>query len=310
MPSFREIITLLIIVLAFSACHETAPQKEKDQATAESGTPVTVAPVEFSDITDSLELNATSAFRLNSYVKAPSTGYIRGVNAVPGEYVQNGKILFTIETKESIVIGKSISSLDTNFKFNGATRIAATGNGYITQLNHQDGDYVQDGELLAVISNVNSFVFLMNLPFAWRSAVKINQDANLYLPDGTLLKGRVENLLPSVDSVSQSQVVVIKVNIDKPLPENLIAKVKLAKMVKKDAQTVPKSAVLSDEAQANFWVMKMIDSTTAAKVDIKKGVEWKDRVEVLDPKFDKNDQIVVTGNYGLPDTARVILSKP
>ena len=308
MPVSRKIFTMVIILMAFSGCHQAA--QEKEQPAPESGTPVTVAPVELTNITDSLELNATSAFRLNNYVKAPSTGYIRAVYAIPGQFVENGKTLFIIETKESIVIGKTISSLDTNFKFNGTTKIASTGQGYITQLLHQEGDYVQDGELLAVISNLNSFVFLMNLPFAWRAEVKVNEDANLYLPDGTLLNGKIANMLPSVDSVSQSQVVVIKVNITKPIPENLIARVKLAKMTKKGAQTIPKTAVLADEAQANFWVMKLIDSVTAVKVDIKKGVEWKDRVEVLEPKFDKDDKIVVTGNYGLPDTAHIILNKP
>jgi multidrug efflux pump subunit AcrA (membrane-fusion protein) len=294
--------------LAISGCHQAA--QDKEQAPAESGTPVTVAPVEFADISDSIELNATSTFLLNNYVKAPSTGYIREVFAVPGQYVENGKILFTIETKESLVIGKSISGLDTNFKFNGTTRIAATGQGYVTQLNHQEGDYVQDGELLAVISSMKSFVFLMNLPFTWRSEVNVNETASLYLPDGTSLKGRISSMMPSVDSVSQSEVVVINVNINRPIPQNLIARVRLPKMLKKAAQTIPKSAVLSDESQTDFWVMKMIDSVTAAKVSIKKGVEWKDKIEILEPKFDKNDRIVVTGNYGLPDTARVILDKP
>ena len=304
----RRDIFILIFLFIAAACRQAATEKESTPA--ELGTPVTVAPVEFMDITDSLELNATSTFQLNNYVKAPATGFLTSVYAVPGQYVENGKRLFTIQTKESLVIGKSVSSLDTNFKFNGITNINATGNGYITQLNHQEGDYVQDGELLAVISNLNSFVFLMNLPFAWRNDVSLNEEASLFLPDGTLLNGRVSSMMPSVDSVSQSQVAVIKVNIAKPIPQNLIARVRLAKMVKKDAQTVPKSAVLSDEAQAHFWVMKMIDSVTATKVDVKKGIEWKDWVEILEPKFRKNDRIIVTGNYGLPDTAHVVLDKP
>ena len=308
MPRPREIFILAFFLFALTACHQAAPENEKEAP--EAGTPVTVAPVEFMDISDSIELNATSSFLLNNYVKAPATGYLRAVDAVPGEYIENGKHLFTIETKESLVIGKSISSLDTNFKFNGTSRINATGQGYVTQLNHQEGDYVQDGELLAVISNLNSFVFLMNLPYAWRNEVRLNEEANLYLPDGTRLQGKISSMMPNVDSVSQSQVVVIKVNISKPIPENLIARVKLAKMVKKNVQTVPKSAVMADEAQLHFWVMKMIDSTTAAKVDIKRGVEWKDRIEILEPKFENNDRIVVTGNYGLPDTALVVLGMP
>ena len=49
----------------------------------------------------------------------------------------------------------------------------------------------------------------------------------------------------------------------------------------------------------------MIDATTAVKVDVVKGMETSDRIEVESPRFSKTDKIVLTGNYGLPDTARV-----
>ena len=38
--------------------------------------------------------------------------------------------------------------------------IKAGSGGYISQVNHQPGDYVQDGEQLAVISDAGSFVFI------------------------------------------------------------------------------------------------------------------------------------------------------
>ncbi len=301
-------VWVIMVGIFLGSCKDKVIEEEPGKM--EAGTPVTIAHPEWQNITDSVELNATSDFLLNNYVKAPSTGYIRDVYAVPGEYVDEGRVLFTIETKESIVIGKSISSLDTNFKFNGISKIVATGHGYITQLNHQQGDYVQDGELLAVINSLNSFVFLMNLPYAWNGMVQKNQRVELMLPDGSRLPGLLSSKMPSVDSASQSQVIIIKVNISKPIPQNLIATVRVPKETRMNAQTLPKSAVLSDESQSHFWVMKLIDSVTAAKVEIKRGLEWKDRIEILSPVFSKNDQIVVSGNYGLPDTARVIIEKP
>jgi hypothetical protein len=51
--------------------------------------------------------------------------------------------------------------------------------------------------------------------------------------------------------------------------------------------------------------MKLIDSATAVKVPVRKGIETKDRVEILEPVFSPGDKILVTGNYGLPDTAKV-----
>jgi hypothetical protein len=51
--------------------------------------------------------------------------------------------------------------------------------------------------------------------------------------------------------------------------------------------------------------MKLIDSATAVKVPVKKGLETKDRVEILSPAFAPSDRILLTGNYGLSDTAKV-----
>jgi hypothetical protein len=51
--------------------------------------------------------------------------------------------------------------------------------------------------------------------------------------------------------------------------------------------------------------MLLLDSVTAAKVPIKKGVETRERVEILEPRFKAGDKILLTGNFGLPDTARV-----
>jgi len=57
-----------------------------------------------------------------------------------------------MKTKEAQSIGNSISVLDSSLKFSGLINIKANDHGYITQLNHQTGDYVQDGEQLAAIS--------------------------------------------------------------------------------------------------------------------------------------------------------------
>jgi hypothetical protein len=38
---------------------------------------------------------------------------------------------------------------------------------------------------------------------------------------------------------------------------------------------------------------------------VKKGIETADRVEILSPVFSPNDKILITGNYGLADTAKV-----
>jgi multidrug efflux pump subunit AcrA (membrane-fusion protein) len=99
--------------------------------------------------------------------------------------------------------------------------------------------------------------------------------------------------------------VVIRVSNASAIPENLIAKVRIVKTAKANTQSLPKTALLTDETESDFWVMKLIDSATAVKVSVRKGIETKDRVEILEPIFSPGDKILVTGNYGLPDTAKV-----
>ena len=304
-------IWVVMLVGCISCNGKSDPSAAGDDAAAatEVKTPVTVAGVTFSDLTDSIELNATSSFLQNSYVRSTATGYVRSVNVKPGELVGVGQHMFTIETKESMVIGNSISKLDSSFKFTGMSTVKASLSGYVTQLNHQPGDYVQDGEQLAVISDMNSFVFLLNLPYELRPYVLNKKNVDLILPDATHLTGVISSVLPVVDSLSQTQPVIIKVSSRTPIPQNLIARVKIIKSLRPHTQTVPRQAVLSDEAQTGFWVMKMIDSSTAVKTEIRKGMELDNKIEILEPIFSKDDKIVVSGNYGLPDTAKVIVEK-
>ncbi|WP_461450027.1 efflux RND transporter periplasmic adaptor subunit [Mucilaginibacter sp.] len=278
---------------------------EDDDKAVNAQVPVTVTSVSDSSMVDYTTLNATSSFLQKNFVKSNTNGYVQKVNTQIGQFVNEGKTLFTIKTKEAASIGNSINILDTSLKFSGINRIKAARHGYITQLNHQVGDYVQDGEQLAVISDRGSFAFIMQLPFEMRNSVKINQGVQLLLPDGEKIDGEVTSFMPAVDTASQTQGVVIKVNTNTQIPENLVAKARIIHTAKLNTISLPKSAVLTNETQTEFWVMKLINSTTAIKVPITKGIEVGERVEILSPKFTPEDKIVVTGNYGLSDTAKV-----
>jgi multidrug efflux pump subunit AcrA (membrane-fusion protein) len=291
-------------LLLFSCKGADKPADDEDVAVA-SQTPVTVTTVTDSSLVDYFDVSATSIFLQKNVVKANANGYIENVNTQLGHYVAKGSTVFTIKTKEAQSIGNSINILDTTFKFSGVNRIKAPGSGYITQLAHQKGDYVQDGEQLAIISERSSFAFVMQLPYEMRRYVKIGQGIQLILPGGDKLDGQVASEMPSVDTLSQTQGMVIKVNSANPIPENLVAKARIIRSLRSNTSSLPKSAILTNETQTDFWVMKLISPTTAVKTPITKGIETGDRVEILTPKFSAKDQIVVTGNYGLTDTAKV-----
>jgi hypothetical protein len=52
-----------------------------------------------------------------------------------------------------------------------------------------------------------------------------------------------------------------------------------------------------------------LNDSTAIKVVVNKGFENNEEVEITRPEFLPSDRIVLSGNYGLPDTARITIIK-
>lgn len=306
----KRILFAVCLISIVISCHQKKTvESEEETQTEEVQTPVTITTVSFETLIDSLELNATSNFLQDNIIKSNINGYIKAVNTKVNQYTNAGKILFILKTKEAESLGNTINKLDSSFNFSGTVRIVAPQSGYVTVLDHQVGDYVQDGEQLAVISNSKSFGFVLNVPYELRKYVSLNKSVDVVLPDGTVLSGTVSLFMPTIDSVSQTQQVLIKVSSSANVPENLIAKIRIVKDKRTNVPSLPKEAVLTDESQTNFWIMKMIDSVTAVKMPIIKGMETGDRVEIVRPQLSKGDIVLLKGNYGLPDTAKVKIMK-
>ncbi|HMI01312.1 MAG TPA: HlyD family efflux transporter periplasmic adaptor subunit, partial [Pedobacter sp.] len=173
------------------------------ESTPEVVSQVQVTRVSHSALADYIDLTAVSSFQQKSYVKANINGYVQSASAVAGQQVHTGKTLFSLITKEARAIGNSVNKLDPGLQFSGISVIRADQQGFVTSVSHQKGDYVQDGEALAVISNQNSFVFLLDLPYELHGLVHGRQPLSLTLPDGTMLSGTITGSLPAVDSLAQ-----------------------------------------------------------------------------------------------------------
>jgi multidrug efflux pump subunit AcrA (membrane-fusion protein) len=296
-----EIMFLFLLV----SCGRT--QEKSSTAETQGLTPVTVTHPVIGNLSEVITLNATSRFLLKTSVKSDINGYIQKVQIHLGQRISRGQELFEIRSKESEHLGNTINKLDTAFHFNGTVSVKSPSDGYVTELSYKAGDYVQDNEILAEVSDINSLVFLLELPYELSGYLPDNKKVDLLLPDGNKLKGTIESSLPAVDPVSQTRLCVIHVNGVSSIPENLVATVEFIKKSKSDVVILPKASLLTDEAQNEFWIMKMYDSSTAIKVPVRIGLTTSDKVEILSPVLTTSDIILLTGNYGLPDTAKVII---
>jgi hypothetical protein len=296
-----EISCILLLV----SCGHT--RDSGSEAESEGLTPVTVVHPVLGNISETITLNATSRFLLKTSVKSDMNGYLQKVMMHPGQRVSRGQELFVIRSKESEHLGNTLASLDTAFHFSGTVSVKSPSDGFVTDLSYKTGDYVQDNEILASISDINSLVFILELPYELSRYIPDNKNLELILPDGHILKGIIESSLPSVDPVSQTLSCVIHVNDISLIPENLIATVKFIRKSKTDATILPKASLLTNEAQTEFWIMKMTDPGTAVKIPVAIGLSTSDEVEITSPLLQPSDIILLTGNYGLPDTAKVVI---
>ena len=305
MQKFRNffLLSFSLLLTGLVSCKNRTTKQEEE--TPEARTPVTVTTISNESMVEYIELNASSTFLQKWPVRANATGYLQSANVQLNKYVSKGQALYTIKTKEAQSIGNTINILDSALKFSGINSISAAAGGFISEVNHQPGDYVLDGDQLAMITDTKSFVFLLQLPYELRPFILNKSSLEMILPDGEKLNGIISGNLPVMDAGSQTQSIILRVNTTHNIPENLIAKVRIIKSLKNNTVSLPKTALLTDETQRDFWIMKMTDSSTAIKVPVKKGIETTDRVEILSPLLTLADKILLTGNYGLPDTAKV-----
>ena len=300
---YLPILTLIFLFL-FSC-----KQKDKEENEAKQGTPVTVCNISNEAMSDYFELNAVSSYLKKNSVRATIAGTIEMVELNIGDKVEKGQLLYTIRTKEAAALSNRKINADTSFNFNGIIKIVSPKTGIISSITHQKGDYVQEGDELALVAEQNSLVFLMQLPFEMKNMVKAGQVCKVILPDNNSLNGSVQSNLPVMDMASQTQNIIVKAESNTTIPENLVATVRILKDFKKESLALPKECILTNETQNEFWIMKLINDSTAVKVPIKKGIETKEKIEITDPVFTANDKIILTGNYGLEDTARVTIIK-
>jgi len=301
----KSIFFWILIPVFFIACKENIVAEKPIDASI----PVTITTIDTSGIEDYIELNATATYLVKNNIKANATGYLSSVNVAINDFVNKDATLFSIKTRESKVLGNTINKIDPSLNFGGAIRVRSNASGIVTMINVQQGDYVQDGDPLVTINDSNSFALVLSLPYELNKYVTLGQQLNVILPDGNSRIATVQKFSPTVDAISQTQNVVLKINGKQDIPENLIVKVRINKTANSNTISLPKSAVLSDETETNFWIMKLINSNTAIKIPIEKGIQTDDRIQIISPILTSNDKILLTGNYGVGDTIKVKVIK-
>jgi len=307
----KSVINLLIIVLSLSvfvSCKSKPTEIAPD--TGDPKVTVKTTSVLNGNIDDLIRLNGKTVFLKKNAVISSIPGYLKKVYVQYGDVVHKNNLLFEIQTRENKALENSGLDPALSSSKSGIIRILAPSDGIISELNiNSSGMYVAEGSQLCTILENNDMVVQVNVPYEDNQWIKINKVCKIVLPDSSLLDGNVYKIMPMINEISQTQNVLIKVRNKRPIPENLNVIVQFIKLSHSKALLIPKEALLTNEVQQEFWVMKILHDSIAIKVPVKKGFENNRMVEVLSPDLSISDPVIIEGAYGLPDSTIVKVVK-
>ena len=298
MKKLTTIFFILFAILSLNSCKEqTTEQKD-----ATLKIKVKIVKITKGHLPDYIEFSGKTVYLNKSNLIAPISGYITSVNVKQGDVVTKGELLFEMQTSEAFVMQQKDSTLN-NY---GKIKVYAPVSGRIVNLNIVDKDVFSDkGAVMCNILASNDLKVQVDVPFEYREFSNMGDKCKIVLPDNAEITGYFSKSLPQVDEVSQTVKVLANISTQQFLPENMILKILVDKSSEQQAQLLPKSCLQTDALMTKYWVMKLINDSTAAQTFVNIGNQNHDKVEILSPIFKPDDLFVSEGAYGLSDTVLI-----
>jgi multidrug efflux pump subunit AcrA (membrane-fusion protein) len=300
----NKFLSALLIVLVFTL-YSCTKKGNSDDPGYEKGIEVEAVTTIKKTMSEYIWLNASTAFLNQQTIRGTFSGYLVKVNKGPGDFIAKGDLIFSIRTKEA----SAAENIAGAGQFSGIVQVFAHSSGVLTDLYFHEGDYITEGDRLALIAEPQSLRIVLNVPYQYSKIIHRQEAFSFLLADKSEMTAKVDKIMPSVDPVNQTQTFILKPDKASGIPANLNISVKVPLKVIKDAVALPKTAIVTDETQQEFWVMQIINESTAVKTIIKKGIESDGFVEILQPKFNPGDRFILSGGYGLPDTVKITIKK-
>lgn len=299
-----SIFSITALIISLSACSSKNQNSEKEI----TGVTVKITQPQKMDLTEYITLNANTVFLKKEIVRATFQGFIEKIYKSIGDKIKSGDLLLEIKTKESAADNNLQVPLGDE-TFSGIIKIRAKSDGVLTELNYNAGDFVSDGEQIAVIANPSSLRINLNVPYQFTDKININTHCEIILPNGKIARASIQKIIPKIDLTAQTQTYILDIYQSESLPENLNVSARIPIRTIKNATVLPVPSILSNETLDKFWIMKLLNDTLAVKVYVSKGIENDKYVQITKPELSLSDRIIVEGAFGLPDTTKIIIGK-
>ncbi len=300
----RNLVWALALIFTVTACKQNKKGETSYKLplpTVSVGNPIVETKVVYENF------RAVTRYLQDVNFRARANGVITNVFTRPGDEVRAGQPLFVIKPVELTALENS-GSLSHGMG-NSRDTIFSDQNALTNQVMVQEGDYVQPGSLLASAFKKNSLAAMTYIPFAQVSSILINTPCTVNIPGKNPVNSFFKKPLFMADSVTQTQPFIVPLPSNLQLSEGMNLQVSFKVKEIHNGIFVPRKAVLANEEEDTFWLMKMINDTTAVKIPVTIGWQGEKSIQILSGDIKPSDRVLTQGAYGLPDTAYVRIVK-
>jgi membrane fusion protein, copper/silver efflux system len=189
-----------------------------------------------------------------------------------------------------------IQQLADTKKATPVTTFFSTADGYITQMDIREGDYVMEGGTIVKLADLSTLWVEAQVYTSQLAEISNNALATVQLPgfEGKEIKGKIEFINPEINP--DTRINLIRVSISNPgyqLKPGMPAYI-LLRSPQRQTLTLPIDAVIRDGKGATVWVRTGTHSFKNRMVTV--GLESDDRIEIKSG-LNPGDVVVTTGAY-------------
>jgi multidrug efflux pump subunit AcrA (membrane-fusion protein) len=311
---------LILLSLLLAGCG--APSAEDEKA-PEPEVSVKVAPLETRTFEDRIEANGNWRGQGELVLAAPFAGFIDALNVHAGDQVRAGQSVGTLTTLEShaalqgaLLMERDARDAVARAEAQRAVALAqrdrvrvplvASQAGIVVRRSAEPGAQVAEAAEVLAIVPWTGLVFEAHLPQAQRARIRPGQKAQIREEGQPLRAAIVQRLLPTADAADQSALVWLTPVTRLPAPQlDHFGAASIAVGATHSAIAVPDTSIVEDDLTGEKRVAVVDAAKRAHWTPVILGVGAGGWHELRSPSLAAGTRVVVEGQRGLPDSARV-----
>lgn len=324
-------VTFALILIA--GCGSGSGESDGAATPSSPVVSVRVAPVVRADIERTVIATGRTEVARQQKIYAPIAGTVLSCRAIVGQRVGAGEALIVIRPKESqmqidgaeallatATTPEAKAEAERMLKLataaDNVAHIVAPVGGIVATRAVNAGEIVAEGAEMLSIVDPSSIVFTADVPLSAVMKIRAGTRCRVQLqamPD-TLLDAAISTVSPQSSAGSQSVPVRLEF---RGVPSSTLAALKsdmngtatIIIGMDRNALVVPSVALLRDDHENSYTVVTIDKDSLAKIIHVQVGPRQDSTAEVMGDELREGMDVIVEGNYALPDSTRVTATR-